>query len=326
MITENDRRFMHLEKKIGFFVAVAIVGFIAVIFFIGTDQDLFIQKYRLKFTVEKGTGFSRGMPVKLSGFRIGRINSISLNETAMVDIEIQIGKKYQKWIKNDSVVKLVKEGLMGDNIIEVSVGTRDAEALKDGALITFEKTRGLEEVANDIADKFKPVLIEVKDIISYVNDPNGDIKQSMNNIRELSADLHSTRTKIDALLADSTQKVGHLSADTETLLKISRDKIDAIGPVLEKVDRSMTTVEQKLPQLLDKTVTTMDHLEKTSRNLETITNKTVPRVPVLLNSAEDSLQRADTVMDALKDIWPLKSHVPVPREREREFVPGDSHE
>lgn len=324
MITEEDRRFKHLEKKIGIFVAAAIVGFLAVVFFIGADNDLFTHKYRLKFTAEKGTGFSRGMPVKLSGFRIGRINSISLNETAMVDIEIQIGRKYQKWIKKDSVIKLVKEGLVGDSVIEVSVGSQLSDVLKDGDVISFEKTRGLQEVANDIADKFKPVLNEVKEIISYVNDPDGDIKQSMKNIRELTAELHSTREKVDALLTDSTQKVGHLSADAEALLKISRDRINAFGPVLEKVDRSMTTVEQKLPQLLDKAVTTMDHLDRSSRNLEKITDKTAPRVPLLLNSAEDSLQKAGTVMDALKDIWPLKSHVPVPNERE--FVPGDGHE
>lgn len=324
MIVEEDRRFKHLEKKIGLFVTIAIVGFLAVIFFIGADQDLYTEKYRLKFTVEKGTGFSRGMPVKLSGFRIGRINSISLNESAMVDIEIRIGRKYQKWIKKDSVVKLVKEGLVGDNIIEVSAGSRDSDVLKDGALITFEKTRGLEEVANDLADKVKPVLIEVKDIISYVNDPKGDIKQSMKNIRELTRDLYSTREKADALLTDSTLKVGHLSAETEALLKTSRDRIDAIGPVLEKVDRSMVTVEQKLPQLLEKAVTTMDHLDKASQNMEKITDKAMPRIPVLLNSAENTLQGADTVMDSLKSIWPLKSHLPVPSERE--FVPGDSHE
>ncbi len=324
MITEEDPRFKYLEKKIGVFVVVAILGFLAVIFFIGADKDLFTQKYRLKFTVEKGTGFSRGMPVKLSGFRIGRINTISLNEMAMVDIEIQIGKEYQKWIKKDSVAKLVKEGLVGDNIIEVSVGTQQAEILKDGAFIKFEKTKGLEEVANDIADKVKPVLIEVKDIISYVNDPDGDIKQSMKNIRVLTADLHSTREKVDLLLTDSKLKVGTLSADAETLLKTAGNKINAIGPVLEKVDRSMASVDQKLPQLLEKAVITMDHLNKTSSNLEKIADKATPRIPLLLNSAEDTLQGADTVLNALKDVWPLKNHVTAPRERE--FVPGDSHE
>jgi phospholipid/cholesterol/gamma-HCH transport system substrate-binding protein len=324
MIAEVDQRFKHLEKKVGIFIAVAIVGFLAVLLFIGVDKDLFTHKYLLTFTVEKGTGFSRGMPVKLSGFRIGRINSISLNEAAMVDIEIQIGSKYQKWIKTDSVARLVKEGLVGDNIIEISVGSQKSDSLKDGATIAFEKTKGLEEVANDIADKVKPVLIEVKDIISYVGNPDGDIKQSIKNIRELSADLRGTRQQVEILLTDSRSKVGQLSSSTEMLLKDADDKIISITPVLDKVDRSMAKVEQKLPLLLEKAVITMDHLEKTSRHLETIADSAKPRVPVLLDSADETLQGARTVLDAAKDTWPLKNHVPVPQERQ--FVPGDSHD
>jgi phospholipid/cholesterol/gamma-HCH transport system substrate-binding protein len=324
MITDEDKRFKHLEKKIGIFLAAAIVGFLAILFFIGAEKDLFTPTYRLKFTTEKGTGFSRGMPVKLSGFRIGRISSIALNEKAMVDVEIQVGKKYQKWIKKDSVAKLVKEGMVGDNIIEVSVGSQQSDVLKDAAFIIFEKTKGLEEVANDIADKVTPVLIEVKEIISYINDPSGDIKQSMKSIRELTSELNSTKDNVDMLLVDSRQKIVTLSADAETLLKSADTKITAIGPVIDKVDRSMAAIEQRLPPLLDKAGSTLENLEKTSRSLEKISDKAVPKIPILLNGAEDALLKADTIMDSIKDIWLLRSSVPVTSERE--FVPGDSHE
>lgn len=312
MITETDPRFKGLEKKIGVFAAVAIAGFIALIFFIGVDNDLFTKKYQLKFTVGKGTGFSRGMPVKLSGFRIGRIKTISLNEVAKVDIEIQVGKEYQKWIKKDSVAKLVKEGLVGDSIIEVSVGSPQAESLQEGEFIIFEPTKGLEEVANELADEFKPVLIEVKDIIGYVNNPNGDIKQSMKNIRELTSDLHTTMENVDTLLIDSKLKVGHLSDDTETALKAAREKINAIGSVVEKIDRSMVAVDNTLPQILGKAVTTLDHLDKASQHIEIITGNAKPLIPVLLNNAEGTLRRTDTVLDAIMDIWPFKNHRPVP--------------
>jgi uncharacterized protein YoxC len=93
---------------------------------------------------------------------------------------------------------------------------------------------------------------------------------------------------------------------------------------VEKIDRSMIAVEQKLPQILEKAITTMDHLDQTSRNLEITADKALPKVPILLNSVEGTLQEADTVIDAVKDIWPLKSHLP--EKREIEFVPGDSHE
>lgn len=316
MIKDSDRRFNHLEKKIGIFAVVALAGFLAMFFYIGVDNDLFTKKYSLKFTVKKGTGFSRGMPVKLSGFRIGRIDSISLNELAMVDIKIKVGKEYQKWIKKDSIAKLVKEGLVGDSIIEISVGSPKVEALKDGEVIVFEPTKGLEEVANDLADKVRPVLIEVRDIISYVNDPRGDIKQTMKNLKELTAELHSTRKKVDALLTDSNLKVGHLSAEAENLMKNADNRLNSISPVLEKADRSIAVVEQKLPQLLDKAQITMDHLDKASQNIEIISEQAKPRIPLLMNNAEGTLKRADTVLDAVMDIWPFKNHKPSSVEKE----------
>lgn len=324
MIQEEDVRFKHLEKKIGIFAAVAIAGVIAGVFLIGADKDIFTPKYQLKFTAEKGTGFSRGMPVKLSGFRIGRVKTISLNQKAMVDIVIEIDKEYQKWIKSDSSAKLIKEGLVGDNIIEVAVGSPAGKILKNGDIIRFEKTKGLEEVANDIADKVKPVLIEVRDIISYINDPNGDIKQSLKNVNMLTQELHGTREHVDALLVTSKENIGAITRNGTTVLNNANEKINALGPTLEKVDRSMAKIEGSLPPLLQKIDASLDHVEKTAQQVQKASEKAMPRVPQLVNSAEDVMQGADTLMNALKDIWPIKNHVPVPNEKE--FVPGDSHD
>lgn len=320
MIKEEDLRFKHLEKKVGAFALVAIAGILAVVLLIGVENDLFTQKYRLRFTVEKGTGFSRGMPVKLSGFRIGRVKAISLNEKAMVDIDIQIDKKYQKWIRKDSTARQVKEGLVGDNIIEVSVGSPGSPALKDGEVISYEKTKGLEEVANEIAEKVKPVLIEVRDIISYVNDPNGDIKQSLQSIRTLTSDLNGTRRHADTLLVSTNANIGHLAGGAGKVLDNANNRISSLEPLLTKFDANLA----KLPPILDKVDTTLANVEKTTQELRTASEKTMPRILPLVNKTDDVMEGANTVMNALKDMWPIKSHVPVPTDRA--FVPGDSHE
>ncbi|GAB7027238.1 MlaD family protein [Geotalea toluenoxydans] len=324
MIKEEDVRFKHLEKKIGLFAAIAIVGALAVVLFIGADKDLLTPKYKLKFTTEKGTGFAKGMPVKLSGFRIGRIKSINLNEQAMVDIEIEVNKKYQKWIKSDSSARLVKEGLVGDSIIEVTAGSAKAMVLKNGDTINFEKSKGLEEVANDIAEEVKPVLIEVKEIISYINDPNGDIKQSLGNIKLLTQQLQGTREKVDDLLVSSRDNVSTLTKSGVDVLNNTNAKVSALGPTLEKVDRSVANLEKSLPPLLQKVDASMDHLEKTTLQLQKTSEKAMPRVPKLMNKAEDVMAGADTVLNAVKDMWPFKNHVPAADQRQ--FVPGDSHD
>lgn len=316
MIREEDPRFRHLEKKIGAFAAVALIGIVIVVLMVGIEKDLFTPKYTLRFTVEKGTGFSRGMQVKLSGFKIGRVKTITLNEQAMVDVYIEIDKQYQKWIRKDSAVRLVKEGLIGDFVLEVSVGSPKEPLLKNGDTIAFVKTKGLEEVANEIAEKVKPVLIEVRDIINYINDPNGDIKQSLKNIRHLTGELETTRRHVDTLLVTANGRVAAVAGTATKTMENINTKVNSLEPLLVKVDTNLS----KLPPILEKTEKTMGNVEKITGDLR----KASPRIPVLVNRTQDAVEGADTVLNALKETWPIKNHVPVPRDRQ--FVPGDSDE
>lgn len=324
MIQEEDVRFKNLEKKIGAFAAVALAGLVVVLALISLDKDLFTQKYQLKFTVDKGSGFSRGMPVKLSGFRIGRIKSIALNDLAKVDIYIEIDKKYQKWIRSDSTAKLTKEGLVGDSVIEVSVGSPAQPILKDSSIIAYEKTKGLEELANEIGDKVKPVLIEVRDIIGYVNNPDGDIKQSLRNIKDLTHDLQHTRQNADNLLNGGRSDIKRVADAGVNVLDETRERVRSLQPTLEKVDATLAEVNRQLPPLLDKVGTNLSQLEITTRELGRMSEKTMPRLPSVVNRADDTLESTDTLMKAIQDMWPFKSHVPVPNDRE--LVPGDSYE
>ena len=58
--------------------------------------------------------------------------------------------------------------------------------------------------------------------------------------------------------------------------------------------------------------------------MEKATEKAMPRIPPLVYKAEDVMQDADTLLNALKGVWPISSHVPV--NDEKAFVPADSHD
>jgi len=317
MIKVEDPRFRHLKRKVAVFAAAAIVVVAVVILLIGKENDLFTKKYQLKVTVEKGTGFTRGMQVKLSGFRIGRLKSISLNEEARVDLVLLIDQKYQKWIRKDSTAKLVKEGLVGDAIIEVSVGSRDIEALKENERLSFVKTKGLDELADELADKVKPVLSDVGEIIRYLNDPDGDIKQSMRNFNLLAKNLDLTRKKADSLLVHAEHQVGSVSGKLTTVLENASDTV-------YKANSSISSLEQKLPVLLTSAEISLKNVEKISGDLKHAEEALLPKVPLLLQKSEDALQGTNNVLHAVKGIWPISSRIKAPQENQ--FVPGDSHD
>lgn len=318
MITEQDPRFKHLERKIGLFTLLALAGVALVILLVGIQKDLFTPKYILHLTVDRGTGFNKGMPVKLSGFRIGRITDIALNEQAMVEITLEIAKKYSKWIRTDSTVKLVKEGLVGDSIVEISVGSLDKPELKADDSLTYLKTKGLDELADEIGEKIKPVLIEVRDIIGYINDPKGDLKKTVHNLEILTRNLETTRTNADTLLVTTNRNLESISNRTTTLLDVTNRKIDSLN--IEKLN---TTLE-KLPPLLEKTDATMANVTAITTETKKLSEQAFPQIPGMLSRVEELLFSTDRLVNSMNNSW-LLGGKPSPLTR-RSNKAGDSHD
>jgi phospholipid/cholesterol/gamma-HCH transport system substrate-binding protein len=319
MIRETDLRFKNLEKKIGIFILAALCGVVLIIVLVGIQRDLFTKKYTLKFTVDRGTGFTKGMPVKLSGFRIGRISSMSLDDHAMVDVFIEIDRKYKKWIRKDSTVKMVKEGLVGDNIVEIAVGSSDKAELKEGEAIRYVKTKALDEVVDEIAEKVKPVLSEVRDIISYVNDPNGDLKKTIKNLEQLTRNLEQTRGRADTLILSTNRNLDLVTNRTVSLLDLTSRKIDSLD--LARLNTSL----EKLPALMAKTDATMTNLAAISEETRKLSEQAFPQIPGLLYRTDELLFSADRLINNLGNSWLLGGTAGQPPV-DRGVRAGDSHE
>ncbi len=326
MIREEDPRFKYLERKIGLFIAVALIGTVLALVLYGVQKDYFTPIYTLKFTVDRGTGFSKGMSVKLSGFRIGRVTSISLNEQAMVDIKIEVDKKYRTWIRSDSTVKLVKEGLVGDSIVDVSVGSLDKPELNDGEAIVYLKTKALDEMAQEIVEKVKPVLFEVRDIISYVNNPEGDLKKAIHNLEILTRNLDGTRQQTDKLLVSVNGNLDRISNRAITVLDSANNKIEGLDftPTLSKINNTLDTIDRKIPPILDKTDAALSEIAKLSKETRILSKTAFPRIPGLLSQTEDVLLSTDRLINSIQNIWLFRN--PSQPDVGRQFIRGDSHE
>lgn len=314
MISGTDNRFKNLEKKVGIFVLTAIIGILGVALFIVIENDLFASTFNLRLTAPKGTGFSNGMPIKLSGFRIGRVKSTTLNDSAAVDVVLQIDKKYRKWLRRDSVARLIKEGMIGDYIIEITSGT-SPELIAENGMITLGNSKAFDEIAEEIAEKVKPVLMDIRDIISYVNSENGDVKKTLRNLNTFTGNMETSRQKADTLVDTATSTISSTGKRFDILLTKVESRIEQTQPILAKVDNSLRDVEQKLPKMLDKVDSTLLNLESVSRQLKETSAETLPQIPRLMNKTEGVIDQGEGLLDGVKMVWPLSSVMPATEQK-----------
>jgi len=306
MKTETDPKFRYLEAIVGAFVLAAFAAIVSLVVFLGIENDLFSEKYHLRFRPDSGAGFTRGMPVKLSGFRIGRIQKISLDDQAKVVVRMRIDRKYQKWIRADSTATLLREGLVGDSVVSVSVGSPGSRVLPGDDFLPFLPEKDLSALAFELSDSVKTVLLEIRETVAYINDPNGDLQQTLGNVRRLSANMEESRRRVDTLLVTATGTVAR------------------VDPVMDNLATAIDNAGRRLPVLLDRMEGTLSNTERISREFLEATKKGAPRIPPLLRGAEELVEDADTVVKGMKTMWPFKKHIPPANGRG--IVPGDSHE
>jgi|GEM_PF-289193 len=349
VMKDTDERFQYLSKKIGLFVLIAILGIAGIIVFIGIQRDVFTNKTKLYFISENGQGLNEGQAVKLSGFKIGKIEKLSLDDVAKVKVEISINTKYMKWIKTDSTIKLVKEGYIGDAVLEVKVkveisintkymkwiktdstiklvkegyigdavlevtpGSVQAKQIPEGGYLNFQGAKSINEIIEELKDDIKPVLLDIKQIIHYINDPKGDVKQILGNVNKLSGDIQHTRELIDTMLKNTDKNLENTMKKTDTLLGSIKDTVDTTNNILKNV-------ETKLPNMLDKVDKSLTDVQKITDDIK----HTTSGAPVLMDKVTDITDDAKDITGAVKKTWPISSKIKIPEEK---TIKVDSYE
>lgn len=321
-IANKDTRFKGLEVKIGVLVVAVVAGIIALVIFIGIQKDIFIHKYQVYFTAVSGAGFKEGMPVQLSGFKIGRVKKIDLTDSANVKVTLEINKKYERWVRSNSVATLGKEGFIGDAFIEIALGggTTGGRVLEDGEQITYIKSGGIEA----LVEGAKPILKEVADIIHYINDPKGDLKASIRNIKEFTAELKETRRSIDKAVKDIDKLVVNVNERTVPTM----DAFVKTGKNLQAVSEGLVSLPDKAHSVLDKTVSAAGKLETAMENVKTLSAglaKETPRISGIITNVEGAASEGKGLIKGVKEGWVGTLTVPAEPKKRSEFLPLDAY-
>lgn len=296
LFSDTDPRFRRLSLKVLVFAVLGVIAGVALLVMLAIQQGFFAAHTELKSEAPNGAELRPGMEVKLSGFKIGELKSVTLNERARVDLLISIEDQYMGWIKADSILSTAREGLIGDPYLTVTAGSTTLEPLRAGDNLSYVPTPGLADIAQDVRNRTLPVIDGMTALLNYLNDPKGEFRGSLAELKTLAAELRETRRQVDKLLAN----VDQLAREDLRRTLANADK------TLATVDQQITAISQRtdvsLAKLDEATASAKITAEDASKAISTAS----PKIDRLLDDTDKAVRDSRKLMDGASKRWPFK--------------------
>lgn len=303
------------NRRLVWFVAGAVLIVIAAVTFMSVQKGLFKRTSQLHFFADSAKGMAPGMAVKLNGFRVGTLEKLVMDTDGRVSVVLLVGDEYVHLIHKDAKARLAKEDLIGEGIIDVLPGSGSSPVVENNALIAFERARDVGEELSKLANQLQPILADVKSITAYVDNPDGDLKRTLQELKRATTALANTGEGVGDLMRHSEQQI--------------QSAITSASSAITSASNAMSTLDTSLPRLIEKLDTSLHHVEGVTADAKAITTRLAVDLPPAVSEGRsavseghETLQDTHEMVNAVKGSWPLNKLLPPQEERP---LPLDSH-
>ncbi len=123
--------------RIGLFIIIGIVILVVTIFLLGEKSELFRSTFDVKAYFKDIQGLKSGAIVRLSGIDVGSVKRIQIvsDTTGRVQVTMKLISDIKRFIKTDTKASIETEGLVGNKVVVLKVGSSQAEEVNDGGTI-----------------------------------------------------------------------------------------------------------------------------------------------------------------------------------------------
>lgn len=159
--------------KLGIFVSVGLLLFVAGIYLVGQRQQLFSGTFSIKGIFSDINGLQIGNNVRFSGINVGVVSSITQITDTSVRVDMQINDDTKKFIKKNVVAIIGSDGLMGSKLLILVPGGSGQQTIADNDVIATRQPVGMDDI-----------LISVQETAENASMITADLALVMRNIRE----------------------------------------------------------------------------------------------------------------------------------------------
>lgn len=222
--------------KIGIFIFLALVILVVGIFMLGDKDALFSSTFEVRAFFHDIQGLKSGATVRLSGIDVGTVSDIAIvdDTTGRVEVTMDIKEDIARFIRTDTRASIETEGLVGNKVVVLQIGSSSADRVRDGGIIQSKEPIGFAEVIEEtqgIMQYTKEMTKDLSEIVARVNRGEGSIGKLLVD-EELYRDAASLTKRADSSLKNITVEINEM---TELFDKLGKGVETVVGNINEVV-------------------------------------------------------------------------------------------
>ena len=267
--------------KLGLFITIAVALFIAGVYLIGSQENMFGATLRVSSVFGNVNGLQPGNNVRYSGINVGTVESIMLLNDSTVQVNMKLDKTVQPYIKKGAVASIGSDGLVGSMLVNISPGKGAGGMVEEGDVIASYSRVETEELLNTLGKTNENIALISNDLLRITN--------------------YMTRGKgtLALLLRDTQLAIGLREAIFN--LQATSRSLAATGGQLQRLVGEVEEGSGLLNQLLYDT-TVITNLNASISQIDTLAEKAMPVLTELRRSAEDIAASSAILKSAMQQL------------------------
>ena len=301
-------------KSVAAFVLPALAGLVVIGAVIAWKQELFATRTPIFIFTDSALGITKGIPVKVFGLTIGSVDDIEIvagtpGNKGQVKVRLNIGSEHLQHVTKDSRAKLMREGVVGQSLIEIVPGDQNARPVGRNEVIAFERGKTLGELSEELNRALSPVLAQVKQAIGDMQNPEGRLQKTVDRVTTLLNELPDTNRKLASVLVTAERTLARADGVLVNADKAVTGIALKAESTLGGLDRIVADVSATAPSILKNLDTAAQGLARTADSASRLTDDASKRVPLLIEGGNTLMRDAGQVMTGAKAAWPVRNWV-----------------
>lgn len=218
--------FSKQKIKLGIFVILGVILFMAGVYLIGKKQNMFGNTMTVYATFDHINGVKEGNNVRFSGINVGTVKDIMMKSDTMIVLTLAIQKKFSDFIRKNAKCSVASDGLVGSMILNIISGSTDALPISQGDTLT------------------SAVRIRTEEMLTTLSVTNENAALLTVDLLKITQQILSGKGVLGAMLRDSsiTGNMKNILIHAEETSREAAFAMNQLNDILRKLDHDKSVV------------------------------------------------------------------------------------